>query len=140
MAMHGGDGRLSFSSNPPEPDDPFKSDELACYRGTYKGRNVGECFSFIFYQSANLRTGENLDPNVPDSTAERMMEVVTRIDGSGWHGAPDWFAGLSYRPVPVLWEQSEELFYKGQVTRAWMLQVWAAAKAMGYTGYGCGGA
>jgi hypothetical protein len=135
LAAHLSDGRLSFSSNPVEPDDPWQGDEIACWRSS-----VGALFTFYFHQSANLREGESLDPNVEFSTAERMMECVTRVDGTRWHGAPDWFAGLDHRPIPVLWEQSEELYYRGEVSRDYMLKVWAAAKAMGYRGYGCGGA
>lgn len=133
IAMHTSDGRLSFSSNPVEADDPFHGDEIACWRG-----DVGQRITHHFYQSANLSTGEALDDTVPGSPAERTHEVVTRVIGDHWAGAPDWFDGLPRRPYAVLWEQSEELFFKHQIDRAWMLTVARTFMGYGFQGYGCG--
>jgi hypothetical protein len=142
MAMHGGDGRLSFASNPIELDDPFirwnaekqewESGEVRDWRS-----DIGAMFTFYFHQAANMAEGTDLNPN-HGGIPERMKECCTRVDGTHWQNAPDWFAGLGRRPIPVLWETSEEWAKKKWVSRAWMLEMSKAGLAMGYRGYGCG--
>ena len=123
-----------------DPNAHWEDDEMACYRMTYRNVIVGSLFQLFFYQSANLRPGDNLDPNVEYSIAERAQECLSRVLGDHWHGDPDWFEGMGYRPRAILWEQSEEWFYKdvNGVTREWMLEVWRAWRGYGWQGYGCG--
>jgi len=188
MAMHLGDGRLSWGANPPEGDSPLRrwnwpqrdasgniqrgengnvkyntgsrigdaaeqdkkehpdpdgtwgDDEMASFSVIYRDVCVGALFQLFFYQSENLQPGDNLDPE-KGGIAERAQECLTRVLGDHWHGAPDWFAGLGYRLVAILWEQSEEWFCNRShgVTREWMLQVWNTWKKYGWKGAGCQG-
>lgn len=133
MALHLGDGRLSFSSHPLEDDDPFKGDEVASVRSWY-----GQQYSALLYQSALIRTDDPLSDAVPGSVWERAHEVLTRIKGDKWQGGPDWFAGLPVRWRAIFWEQNEEWYYRDLETRARMLDISAAAQRMGWQGYGAG--
>lgn len=133
MALHLGDGRLSFSSHPVESDDPFAGDEIASWRSWY-----GQQYRFFFYQSALVRQDDPFDDRVPGSTWERAHEVLTRVVGDRWANGPDWFAGMAVRSIPVWWEANEEWYYRGRETRERMLAIAAAARAMGWKGYGAG--
>ena len=138
IAMHTGDGRLSWSSNPVEPDDPWQGDEAACWRSA-----VGQRLTHHFYQAPLTSDGDPLDDQIVGSTADNAHGVITRIIGDHWvdgngYRAPDWFDGLPRRVHGVCFEQNEELLFKGRTTRARCLEIARAFLAYGFDGYGCG--
>ena len=135
IAMHTGDDRLSWSSNPVEQDDPFHGDELACWHG-----EAGHKITHHFCQLRTSRADDPLVDTVTSSVACEAHGISSRADGSGWvdpngNPCPNW--GMSWIE-PVLWETDEELVFKGERTREQILAVVRACLAHGFSGHGCG--
>jgi hypothetical protein len=131
MACHLSPGRLSFSSNPVEADDPWQGDEMACWREGWGAD--GHPFSVFLYQSYVAETP--FDPSEEESWGERAKEVADRV--LGLPGAPDWFHGIK-RPVLVWFEATAYTFIRGQSTSEWARSVAADAQSLGYQGFGNG--
>jgi hypothetical protein len=132
MGCHLSPSRLSFSSNPPEADDPWQSDEMACWRDGWD-RIGGHPFDVFLYQSPVPRTP--FDATEPESWGERAKEVADRVLGNP--GAPDWFAGIK-RPILVWYEATAFTFIRGESTPAWAREVARSAQTLGYQGFGNG--
>lgn len=131
MACHLSPGRLSFASNPAEPDDPWHGDEMACWRDEWGAS--GHPFSVFLYQSPVPTTP--FDPTAPDSWGERAKEVADRA--LGLNGAPDWFAGIR-RPTLIWFEATAYSFIRHTSTSADARQVARDAATLGYRGFGNG--
>lgn len=133
MASHLSTGRLSFASNPVEPDDPWAGDEMACWR--YGWESIGgHPFAVFLYQSPV--PDEPFDPYLPGSWGERAREVIDRLLG-GRPPAPDWFAGIR-RPTAIWYEATAFTFIRGQSTSDDARAVARDAQSLGYQGFGNG--
>lgn len=170
LAAHLSPGRLSFSSNPGEPDDPWRrwcvnvgphndycypgmgdaadrdraehpegfwaGDEMACYRtGWGADRKQPHPFDVLLWQSDAIRPGTVFDVN--DGPMGRAKEVIDRVVG-GRPPAPDWFAGLPKRPVPVAYETVAYYQIRGQGDSAYAREVATFLKGLGFVGFGNG--
>ena len=132
MACHLSQGRLSFSSNPREADDPW-SDEMDCWRSGWGPS--GHPFGVLLYQSYVVPQGDVMDVHKPGSWGERAKEVADRALGNP--GVPDWFAGIT-RPVLVWYEATAYDFIRGHSTSEWAREVARSAQTLGYVGFGNG--
>lgn len=133
LAAHLSPGRLSFSSNPVEPDDPWGGDEIRCWREWGWDR-----FDILLYQSTPFRPGDTWNPTIPESPAERAVEVATRVLGTHVDGAPDWFDGLGKRPVLVAFETVAYWQIRGQGDSEYARTVADWFKSVEYQGFGNG--
>lgn len=130
MACHLSPGRLSFSSNPVEDDDPWQGDEMACWKW---GANI---FQVFLYQTEPFMPHDSFDTTVKDSRAQRAKEVADRVLG-GRPPAPDWFAGLP-RPSLIAFETVAYHYIRGEVTSDYAREVAAFFASLGYQGFGNG--
>jgi hypothetical protein len=133
MGCHLTSGRASFSSNPIEPDDPWRGDEIACWHEWW-GPN-GHPFDVFLYQSPPPAVGEVCDPRIPNSWGERAKEVADRFLGRP--GVPDWFVGIK-RPTLIWFEATATQFIRGQSSSTWARTVAMDAQRLGYQGFGNG--
>jgi hypothetical protein len=130
MGCHLSQGRLSFSSHPIEPDDPWQGDEVRCWRDNWGPQ--GHPFDVFLYQS--IVADSPFDPT--SGWGGRAKECIDRLVG-GRPPAPDWFAGIK-RPIPVWFEATAFSYIRGQSTSDDARRVARDAQTLGFVGFGNG--
>lgn len=164
MASHLSPGRLSFSSNPGEADDPWRrwwwqegtewvageglgdaaeADKQAHPVGEWRGDEMA-CWRdgwgiaghpFSVFLYQSPVPREPIDVTKPESWGERAKEVADRA--LGLPGAPDWFAGLK-RPSLNWFEATAYDYIRAQSTSEWAREVARSVVPLGYEGFGNG--
>lgn len=167
MACHLTPARAAFSSNPGEPDDPWRRwawpvgadewayseglgdaaepDKVAHPEGEWRGDEIA-CWHDQ-WGAAGHPFAVFLYQSKPPREGEACDVTVPDSWGDrakevadrflGNPGAPDWFNGIT-RPTLVWYEATAVTFIRGQSSSAWARTVARHAQTLGFTGFGNG--